>query len=101
MALRLAATARSRSHKSAQPGDRDFENVSSELDKVGDIMRNANDEINSRVAQGKRFQYRLIITRQAAAKLHNPTEELLVLNKIYTSQPHPFGDGIRAPIEET
>jgi hypothetical protein len=77
-----------------------LQNVSSELDKVGDIMRNSNDEINSRVAQGKRFQYRLIITRQAAAKLHNPTEELLVLSKMYTSQPHPFGDGIRAPIEE-
>jgi hypothetical protein len=77
-----------------------LKNVSSELDKVGDIMRNANDEINSRVAQGKRFQYRLIITCQAAAKLHNPTEDLLILSKKYTSQLHPFGDGIRAPIEE-
>lgn len=74
-------------------------NVAKEIDKVGDIMRAANAEIDSRSAQGQTFQHRLIITRQAAAKLHHPTEELLLLSNRFTSQLHSFDDGIRALIE--
>jgi methyl-accepting chemotaxis protein len=73
--------------------------ISEEIDRVGEIMRTANEEINSRASQGQTFQHRLIITTQAAAKLHNPTEELLQLSNKFTSQLHSFDDGIRALIE--
>ena len=73
--------------------------VSSEIEKVGNIMQFANDEINSRASQGQTFQHRLIITRQAAERLQSPSEELLALSNKYTSQLHSFDDGIRALIE--
>jgi hypothetical protein len=73
--------------------------ISQDIAQVGEVMQEASANIERGDKQGKGFAARLIVVRQTASRLSEPTEQIWSLSNIYTSQLHSVDSGIRIIIE--
>ena len=74
------------------------------ISQIGQIMDEETNNIQRSTAQGKGFSARLIVVRQIAHRLSEPTEHIWSLSNLYASQLHSIDSGFRiiigqAPLE--
>ena len=73
--------------------------MTQDITQIGQIMREATDNIKRADAQGKGFAARLIVAKQTASRLSEPTERIWSLSNVYASQLHSVDSGFRLMIE--
>lgn len=73
--------------------------ITQDINQIGQIMREATDDIQRGDAQGKGFAARLIVARRTAARLGEPTERIWSLSNVFASQLHDVDAGFRIIIE--
>lgn len=73
--------------------------ITSDMQQIGQIMRDSTSDIERANKQGKGFSARLIVARQTATKLSEPTERIWSLSNEFASQIHDVDAGIRIIVE--
>lgn len=73
--------------------------MTQDITQIGQIMREATDNIKRADAQGKGFAARLIVAKQTASRLSEPTERIWSLSNVYASQLNSVDSGFRLMIE--
>ncbi len=73
--------------------------ITTDINLIGQIMRESTSDIERANKQGKGFSARLIVARQAATKLSEPTERIWSLSNVYASQIHDVDAGFRIIFE--
>ena len=73
--------------------------MTQDINQIGQIMREATENIQRGDAQGKGFAARLIVARQTASRLSEPVEHIWSLSNVYASQIHSVDSGFRIIIE--
>lgn len=74
--------------------------LTEDINLIGEIMRESTSGIEQANKHGKGFSARLIVTRQAATRLSEPTERIWSLSNIYASQIHDVDAGFRIIFEQ-
>lgn len=73
--------------------------ITQNINQIGQIMREATENIQRGDTQGKGFAARLVVSRQTAARLTEPTEHIWSLSNEYASQLHSVDAGFRIMID--
>jgi hypothetical protein len=73
--------------------------MTQDITQIGQIMREATEKINRADTQGKGFAARLIVAKQTALRLNEPTERIWSQSNVYASQLHSVDSGFRIIIE--
>ena len=73
--------------------------IKQDIELIGQVMREATDEIRRGDAQGKGFSNRRSVARRVALLLREPTEHIWSLGNKFASQLHDVDVGFRAIIE--
>jgi hypothetical protein len=73
--------------------------ISREIQVVGQVMQEANEETQQSDAQGRGFAARLSIARRAANRLNEPAERVYSLGSQFATQLHTVDDAFRLIIE--
>jgi hypothetical protein len=73
--------------------------ITSDIQQIGQIMNESTNDIERANKQGKGFAARLIVARQTATKLVEPTERIWSLSNEFASQIHDVDAGFRIIIE--
>ncbi len=74
--------------------------LTEDIKLIGEIMRESTNDIEQGTKHGKGFSARLIVTRQAATRLSEPTERIWSQSNIYASQIHDVDAGFRIIFEQ-
>lgn len=74
--------------------------LSGDIILIGQIMQESTNGIEEANKHGKGFSARLIIARQAATRLSEPTERIWSLSNVYASQIHEVDAGFRIIFEQ-
>jgi len=73
--------------------------ITSDIQQIVQIMRDSTSDIERANKQGQGFSARLIVARQTATKLSDPTERIWSLSNEFASQIHDVDAGIRIIVE--
>ena len=73
--------------------------ITSDIQQIGQIMRDSTGEIERANKEGKGFSARLVVARQTATKLREPTERIWLLSNEFASQIHDVDAGFRIIVE--
>jgi len=76
-----------------------LEAMTQDMQLIGQIMQGGTDNIQRASSQGKGFSARLIVARQVATQLNEPTEHIRSLSNEFATQIHDVDEGFRTIIE--
>jgi len=77
-----------------------LEAITRNVELIGEVMRESTDDIQRANLQGAGFAARLIVARQMALQLGEPTKNIWLLSNEFVSQVHNVDEGFRIIIEQ-